>query len=197
MPSLFFFFISLTCGFVSFQSFRELLALLNFSIFYLYSIVLMFWSYFKNFFYLFIFKERGREGEREGEKHQRVVTSSIPPTAGLAATQTYSLTGNQTSDPLVHRPALNPPSHTSQGMVLLSLFPFFSFFGFNLLVFSNFLKRIFRVLIFSLFSFPICICCFILLSKQNFRCITKILKGDILLIIEFKIFFTFSLWFFL
>ena len=34
--------------------------------------------------YLFIFRERGREGEREGEKHQRVVASHMPPTGDLA-----------------------------------------------------------------------------------------------------------------
>ena len=31
------------------------------------------------------------------------------------ATQACALTGNQTGDPLVHRLALNPLSHTSQG----------------------------------------------------------------------------------
>ena len=30
-------------------------------------------------------------------------------------TQACVLTGNRTTDPLVHRPALNPLSHTSQG----------------------------------------------------------------------------------
>ena len=34
--------------------------------------------------YLFIFRERGREGEREGEKHQCVVASCAPPTGDLA-----------------------------------------------------------------------------------------------------------------
>ena len=34
-------------------------------------------------FYLFIFRERGREGEREGEKHQCVVASQAPPTGDL------------------------------------------------------------------------------------------------------------------
>ena len=38
----------------------------------------------KNPFYLFIFRERGREGEREGEKHQSVVASHRPPTGDLA-----------------------------------------------------------------------------------------------------------------
>ena len=35
-------------------------------------------------FYLFIFRERGKEGEREGKKHQCVVTSYTPPTGDLA-----------------------------------------------------------------------------------------------------------------
>ena len=34
--------------------------------------------------YLFIFRERGREGEREGEKHQCVVASCAPSTGDLA-----------------------------------------------------------------------------------------------------------------
>ena len=39
---------------------------------------------FKKRFYLFIFRERGREGEREGEKHQCVVASHTPHTGYLA-----------------------------------------------------------------------------------------------------------------
>ena len=33
---------------------------------------------------LFIFRERGMEGEKEGEKHQCVVASRMPPTGDLA-----------------------------------------------------------------------------------------------------------------
>ena len=76
-------------------------------------------------FYLFL--ERGQG--REGEKHQCVVASHVPPTGDLTwpATQANALTGNRTSDPLVHRLALNPLSHTIQGYNLyLWLFsPFF------------------------------------------------------------------------
>ena len=39
---------------------------------------------FFKIFYLFIFRERGREGEREGEKHQCVVASHAPPTGDTA-----------------------------------------------------------------------------------------------------------------
>ena len=66
---------------------------------------------------IFYFQTRGREGEREGEKHQCVVASCTPPTGGATwpATQACALIGNQTGDPLVHRPVLNPLSHASQG----------------------------------------------------------------------------------
>ena len=38
--------------------------------------------FFKDFIYLFL--ERGKEGEREGEKYQYVVTTHIPLTGDLA-----------------------------------------------------------------------------------------------------------------
>ena len=45
--------------------------------------------------YLFIFRERGREGERDGEKHQCVVASHTGPTGDLDhTTQACTLTGN-------------------------------------------------------------------------------------------------------
>ena len=36
------------------------------------------------FNYSFIFREKGREGEREGEKRQCVVATCVPPTGDLA-----------------------------------------------------------------------------------------------------------------
>ena len=39
---------------------------------------------FKKRFYIFIFRERGREQERVGKKHQRMVASHVPPTGDLA-----------------------------------------------------------------------------------------------------------------
>ena len=39
----------------------------------------------------------------------------VPPGGDLALTQACTLTGNRTGDPLVHRLALSPLSHTSQG----------------------------------------------------------------------------------
>ena len=37
-----------------------------------------------SFFKIFIFREKGREGEREGEKHQCVVASHVALTGNLA-----------------------------------------------------------------------------------------------------------------
>ena len=44
---------------------------------------ILFFLFFLDF-YLFIFRERGKEGEREGEKQQCVVASRVPPTGDLA-----------------------------------------------------------------------------------------------------------------
>ena len=55
--------------------------------------------FFKNPIYLFL--EREREVEREGEKHQCVVTSLSPLLETWPSTQAYALTENRTGDPLV------------------------------------------------------------------------------------------------
>ena len=70
--------------------------------------------FFKDFIYLFLDRGGGREKEKE-----RNINVWLPLMWPLLetwpATQARALTGNQISDPLVHRPALNPLSHTSQG----------------------------------------------------------------------------------
>ena len=67
--------------------------------------------FFKRF-YLFIF----REG-KGGRKRERNISKWLPQVHPLLGTwpttQACALTGNQTSDPLVRRLALNPLSHTS------------------------------------------------------------------------------------
>ena len=44
---------------------------------------IFYFTLFKKIFYLFIFRQRGREGEREGKEHQCVVASRAPPTGDL------------------------------------------------------------------------------------------------------------------
>ena len=72
-------------------------------------------------FYLFIFRKRGREGERKGEKHQYMheryinwLPLACPQLGTWHKTQACTLTRNWTGDNLVHRTVLNPLSHTSQ-----------------------------------------------------------------------------------
>ena len=79
----------------------------------------LFFSFLKKDF-IYLFLEWGREGEREGEKHQYVVASLTPPTGDLARNQAFGQTWNRTRDPLVCRLALNPLSCTSQGCSVFS-----------------------------------------------------------------------------
>ena len=76
-------------------------------------------SFFFLRFYLFIFRE-GKGGTKRG-RETSVCGCRLPhPLLGTwPATQACALTGNQTSDPLVHRLALSPLSHTSQGSTLM------------------------------------------------------------------------------
>ena len=69
-------------------------------------------------FYLFILDTGGRK-EKERDRNINVW---LPPTCPLletcSTTQSCALSGNQTGDPLVDRPALNPLSHSSHGLCL-------------------------------------------------------------------------------
>ena len=71
------------------------------------------------YIYIYLFLERGEGKEEEREKEWERNFNQLPlpcPLLGTwTATQACALTGNQTGDPLVHRQALNPASHTSQG----------------------------------------------------------------------------------
>ena len=53
----------------------------------------------------------------------RSVASHTSPTGTWPATQAWALTGNRTGDLLVHRPALNPLSHTSRGQKFIFFQP--------------------------------------------------------------------------
>ena len=66
-------------------------------------------------FYLFLFLDRGKEKEKRRRETSMCGCLLREPHKTWSATQACALTGNQTSDPLVHRLALNPLSHTSQG----------------------------------------------------------------------------------
>ena len=74
--------------------------------------------FFKDFM-CFTFREVGWGWEREGEKHVKDTSfgwlSHAPYWRSWPATQACALTGNRTSDLLIHRLVLKPLSHTSQG----------------------------------------------------------------------------------
>ena len=75
------------------------------------------WHFLKQV-YLFIFRERGREGVREGEKHQCVVASCKPPTGDLDCNPGTCPDWELNLKPLVRGPELDPLSYTSQGCSL-------------------------------------------------------------------------------
>ena len=69
-------------------------------------------------FYLFIFRERRRRKEKGRERNISVWLPLICPLLGTwPTTQACVLTENRTCAPLVHRPVLNPLSHTSKGPI--------------------------------------------------------------------------------
>ena len=89
-------------------------------------------------FLKFTFRERGREGEREGGKHHCMVASHALLLRTQPETQACALTGNRTTNPLVRRPTLNPLSYTIQGSI--SNFLIFA----NLIVDRGFSEYIFK-----------------------------------------------------
>ena len=68
--------------------------------------------FFKDFIYLFLESRGGRKRETHINAWPPLALGTWP------ATKACALPGNRTGDPWVCRPALNPPSHTSQGMGL-------------------------------------------------------------------------------
>ena len=72
--------------------------------------------FFRDFIYLFL--ERGREGESEGHKFNVWFPLTRPVLGTWPATQACALTGNRTNNLSVCRSLLNPLSHTSQGIML-------------------------------------------------------------------------------
>ena len=72
-------------------------------------------------FYLFIFRQRGRKGERKERNISVCLPLEHPRLGTWPSNQAYALTGNQTGNSLVLRPALNPLSHTNLGCFFLIL----------------------------------------------------------------------------
>ena len=69
--------------------------------------------FFKRF-YLFIFRERGKEGEIEGQKYQCVVASPVPLTGDLARKPGMCPDWESNRRPFGSQPMLSPLSYTSQ-----------------------------------------------------------------------------------
>ena len=73
--------------------------------------------YLKYFIYLFL--ERGREGEREGEKPQCVVASHAPPTGDLAHNPGMCPNWDSNQRSFGLQAGAQPLSHTSQGEIVV------------------------------------------------------------------------------
>ena len=76
---------------------------------------------FVSLVFFLIFRERGKERESEGNNNVwlplwRRLLGTWP------TTQACALTGHPSSDPFVHRPALDPLRHTRQGFPSFFLF---------------------------------------------------------------------------
>ena len=89
-------------------------------LFYFIFIIILLWSFKKYFIfvYLFIFRDWGKEGEREREKHQCVVASYVAPTGDLACNPGMCPDWESNRRPFDSQPALSPLSYTSQGFTM-------------------------------------------------------------------------------
>ena len=69
---------------------------------------------------LIFFSERGREGEREGEKHQCVVASHVAPTGDLTCNPGMCPDWELNRRHFGSQPMLDPLSYTSQAVCINS-----------------------------------------------------------------------------
>ena len=75
-------------------------------------------TFFKRLYlFIYLFLERGREGEKEGENHQCVVASQPPPTGDLAHNPGLCPDWESNWRPFGLQ-SDNPLSHTNQGNIL-------------------------------------------------------------------------------
>ena len=91
---------------------------MSYWLFYFYFLFIFY--FLKDFIYFFLERGEGRENERERNINVWLLLRTCTQGA-WPATQACALTGNQTSDPLVHRPLVNSLSHTSQDSYWLLL----------------------------------------------------------------------------
>ena len=83
-----------------------------------------FWVCFLRF-YLFIFRKRGREGEREGEKHQCVVASHVPPTSDQACNPGMCPAWELNWQPFTSQASTQPTEPHQPGLVCCFCFVLF------------------------------------------------------------------------
>ena len=92
----------------------------------MYSWIFYFILFFKGFFFkdfIYLFLDRGEGREKEWERNINVwLPLAHPLQRTWLATQACAQTRNWTMDPLVCRPALNPLSHSNQGMEFILKF---------------------------------------------------------------------------
>ena len=82
--------------------------------------LIQFYSLFFKKYFIYLFLDRGEGREKERERKNNVLLPLMLTLMGTRpATHACALTGNRTSNPLVYKPALNPLSHMSQGLLCL------------------------------------------------------------------------------
>ena len=80
-----------------------------------------FMVFFKKILFIYFYREGKRGRKKGGETSMCGCLSHAPPLGTWPSTQACALTGNRTSNPLVHRPALSPLSYTCHGHYSLFL----------------------------------------------------------------------------
>ena len=81
-------------------------------------VFILFYFYFLKYFIYFIFTQRGREGEKEGEKHQCLAASRAPPTGDLVCNPSMCPDLKSNWQPFGLQACAQSLSYTSQGIVL-------------------------------------------------------------------------------